>query len=308
MRLVFMGTSEFALPSLKALNKKHEIVCVYTAPDKPAGRGMNLKKGAVKAYAEEAGVEVRTPVKLDNRETEYLKSLRPEAVAVISYGLKIPRAILDLPSHCVINAHASLLPRHRGASPINAAVIAGDKESGVTVFRLNEAWDAGEMISRKSVTLEPRETASSLWEKLRILSADAFLEALSLLDNNSADFEPQDESQVTYAHKISREDALIHWDKPAGTIDRMIRGYYSWPMAYTLFDNRTLKIHRAVPVGSEHNEKPGTVLSADKKGIVIACGKDALRLEKIQLQSKKAMECGDFLNGNNVEPGMLLGV
>ncbi len=309
MRLVFMGTSLFAEPSLRALDENHEVLAVYTAPEKPAGRGMKIKPGEVKDYADNAGIEVRMPLRLDNTETEYIKGLTPDVIVVVSYGLKIPAGILAIPPSGVINAHASLLPRHRGASPVNAAVIAGDRESGVSVFLLNEEWDAGDVILREKMTLDADETASSLWEKLRHLSAAALLKALESLEmaDGGTPFEKQDESKVTYAWKIKREDALIDWSEDAQSIERKIRGYYGWPVAYTYFEGRTLKIQQAACETKDSGAAPGTVVSADENGIHVACGKGVLRITRLQLQCKRAMDCRDFLNGNRIKKGAVLG-
>ncbi|HHH85091.1 MAG TPA: methionyl-tRNA formyltransferase, partial [Firmicutes bacterium] len=182
MRLIFMGTSEFALPSLERLAGEHEVVAVFTKPDKPAHRGMKLKKGIIKAWAEKHRIPVFTPSRLDTQEASRCREADPHCIVVVSYGLKIPREILDIPPLGAVNAHASLLPKYRGSSPVNAVILNGERKSGVTVFRLNEEWDAGDILLQKEIPLDERETASSLWEKLRRLSAEALSEALAAID------------------------------------------------------------------------------------------------------------------------------
>ena len=296
MRLIFMGTSEFAAPSLERLTKKHNIRAVYTKADKPAHRGMRVKKGIIRAMAEEGGLNVRMPHRLNPEETEFIQASQVDCIVVVSYGLKIPKEILNIPLWGAVNAHASLLPRYRGSSPINAAVLHGEKESGVTVFRLNEEWDAGEILFQKKIMLDKRETASSLWEKLRFLSADALEEALGKID--SLQPVPQNHEEATYAMKINKDDARIPWEKSQVIVDRFVRGYFSWPGAFTTLEGKTVKILGGLPSDEKHQAAPGTILGVNAdKGIKIACGKGVFYITDLQMECKRAMSFKDFLNG-----------
>lgn len=296
MRLIFMGTSEFALPALERLAGEHEVAAVFTKADKPAHRGMKVKKGVIKAWAAEHGIPVFTPSRLETFEAARCREIAPDCIVVVSYGLKIPREILDIPPLGAVNAHASILPKYRGSSPVNAAVLNGEKKSGVTVFRLNEEWDAGDILLTKEITLDERETASSLWDKLRRLSAEALSETLNSMDEITP--LPQEEGKATFAVKISKEDARISWESEALEIDRYVRGYFSWPGAFTTLEGKTVKILGGRPADEEHNAAPGTILGVDPdKGIKVACGKGVFYITELQMECKRAMSFKDFLNG-----------
>ena len=296
MRLLFMGTSEFALPSLERLAQEHDVAGVFTKADKPAHRGMKVKKGVIKTWAEKHHIPVFTPSRLDDREITRCREIAPDCIAVVSYGLKIPREILDIPSFGALNAHASLLPRYRGSSPVNAAVLNGEAVSGVTVFRLNEEWDAGDILLKKEISLDERETASSLWEKLRFLSADALSETLARIDEITP--LPQEDEKATFAMKITKEDARISWNNEAGIVDRLVRGYFSWPGAYTTLNGKTVKILGGFPAEEKHLAEPGTILGVDpEQGIKVACGTGVFYITDLQMECKRAMSFKDFLNG-----------
>src|SRR6056297_217079 len=309
MRIIFMGTSGFALPSLKKLAENHDVISVFTKKDKPRGRGMRLKEGVIKKEAKRLKIEVKTPENLlDKKIINYLKDKKPDLMVVVSYGLKIPENILKIPKYFVINAHASLLPKYRGASPINKAILEGDKKTGITVFKLDKNWDAGDIIETYSVEIDKNETAESLWDKLRNLSAEALLDSIEKIKNNDYEFEKQDESKATYAYKINKKDAKINWNKTIENIDRQIRGYYSWPGAFSYYKNKRMKILSAVIEKKDINEKPGTVVDLNSnKGIGVAANNGVVYIKKLKLAGKKAMDYIDFLNGYDISKGEILG-
>ena len=309
MNIVFMGTSLFALPALESLYEHENVLAVYTKKDKPRNRGMKVIPGEIKAFAEEHNIPVRTPAKFNNEEINYLKHLAPDLIIVVSYGLKIPQDVLNIPKYGTINAHASLLPKYRGSSPINAAILNGEKESGVTIFFLNEDWDAGDILISEKIKIEDDETAESLWEKLRFLSAKLLIKAVQVLEKKVYKPVPQNHSDATFAYKIKKNDAEIDWSKSAQEIERMVRAYYSWPIAYTYLNGKVLKIHKADILEKDFDVSPGTVVRVNKKeGIIIACGKGALILKEIQLEGKKKIDVASFLNGYKLSEGDRIGI
>lgn len=308
MKIVFMGTSEFAVPSLKELNQNYDIKAVYTKKDKKSGRGMKLKEGKVKKAAKSLSIPVRTPTKLDKEEIEYINNLNVDLIAVICYGLKIPETILNLPKKFVINAHASLLPKYRGASPINKAVIEGDKKTGVTVFKLNRDWDAGDILFKYSLDITKKETASSLWERLRHLSAYALSDSIEKIKQNDYSLTPQDHEKATFAYKIDKDDVEIDWSKTVDKIEREIRGYFAWPIAFSFLEGKRLKIYSVKKEKKNMNKKPGEIVDINKnKGIGVAAGDGLIYLKEIKLAGKRKMNYKDFLNGYDLKEGVKLG-
>ena len=306
MRIVFMGTPDFAVPSLQALiDAGHEVCAAYTQPDKPQGRKQVLTPPPVKVLAQQYGIPVYQPATLkDAAEQERLRALAPEAIIVAAYGKLLPKAVLDIPPRGCINVHGSLLPRWRGAAPIQWAVIAGDKTAGVTTMRMAEGLDTGDMLLKYETPIGARETAGELFDRLAQAGAALLVETLDRLDDITP--VPQEDSQSCYAHMLDKEMAVIDWAKSAHEIDCLIRGLSPWPVALTTLDGARLKVYAAQPVSGAG--RPGEVLESDpKKGFVIACGADALRLDEVQLVGGKRMKSADFLRGHAIPRGTILG-
>lgn len=310
MKVVYMGTPDFAVPPLRALVKAgYEVVAAVTQPDKPKGRSKTLLPPPVKEEALKYNIPVYQPLKVREPEfMETLKNLAPDVIVVAAFGQIIPKAILDLPEFGCLNIHASLLPKYRGAAPIQQAVINGDKEAGVTIMKMGTGLDTGDMISRASVLLAEDETGGSLFDRLSELGAELLIETLPSVFDRTAVYEPQpEESPTPYAGMITKQMGLLDFQKDAETLECLIRGLNPWPSAYTYLNGKTLKIWKAAveKSGSEPKE-PGTVIKADKDGVHVACGKDILVLQEVQLEGKKRMDAAAFLRGCHMKPGTML--
>ena len=306
MRIVFMGTPDFAVPSLQALlDAGHEVCAVYTQPDKPQGRKQVLTPPPVKVLAQEHHIPVYQPLSFKGADAQaQLRALEPEVIIVVAYGKLLPKAVLDIPPRGCINVHGSLLPRWRGAAPIQWSVIAGDQKAGVTTMQMAEGLDTGDMLLTYETEVGARETAGELFDRLAQAGAELLVETLDKLDTITPT--PQDDSQSCYAHMLDKQMAVIDWSKSAHEIDCLIRGLNPWPVALTTLDGARLKVYAAQPVSSAG--KPGEVLEGDaKRGLVVACGEGALMLEEIQLVGGKRMKCADFLRGHAVPKGTILG-
>lgn len=306
MRIVFMGTPDFAVPSLQALiDAGHEVCAVYTQPDKPQGRKQILTAPPVKTLALEHNIPVYQPQTLKNEDEQaQLRALAPEVIIVVAYGKLLPKAVLDIPPHGCINVHGSLLPRWRGAAPIQWAVMAGDQKAGVTTMQMAEGLDTGDMLLTYETEVGARETAGELFDRLAQAGAELLVRTLVELDSITPI--PQDDSQSCYAHMLDKQMAVIDWTKSAHEIDCLIRGLNPWPVALTTLDGERLKVYAAQPVDGKG--KPGEVLVSDaKKGLIVACGAGALALEEIQLVGGKRMKSADFLCGHAVEKATVLG-
>jgi len=307
--LVFAGTPDFAATALAALlDTPHQVVAVYTQPDRPAGRGRKLRPGPVKQLALEHDLPVYQPASLtSDKALAELRGLRPDVMVVAAYGLLLPPAVLRLPPRGCLNIHASLLPRWRGAAPIQRAILAGDTETGVTIMQMDEGLDTGDMLLKKTCPIDPEDTAASLHDRLARLGAEAIVEALARLDELVP--EPQDESQATYARKLSKEEAIIDWQQPARLIDRQVRAFNPWPVAQTVCDGQTLRIWAARPLPETAGAAPGTVLAVGKAGVDVACGEGILRLTRLQPAGGKPMDVQAFVNGRPdlLRPRMQLG-
>ena len=310
MRVIFMGTPDFSVGTLKELAKAgHEIVGVISQPDKPKGRGKNLQPTPVKEAAMELGLPVYQPKKVRDPEfIQVVRDLDPEVIVVVAFGQIIPKEILEMPKYGCINVHASLLPAYRGAAPIQWAVINGDKESGVTIMRMDEGLDTGDMINKVIVTLDEKETGGSLFDRLSEAGAKLLVETLPKLEDGSAVFEKQPEESTTpYATMISKKMGEMDWTKSAAELERLIRGLNPWPSAFSHLNGKTLKIWEA-SVEEENGEKKalGTVLQADAKGFRIQTGEGILKIDTLQLEGKKRMDAQAFLRGYTVEAGTVL--
>ncbi|MCP0913982.1 MULTISPECIES: methionyl-tRNA formyltransferase [Legionella] len=310
LNIVFAGTPEFALPSLQAIALSgHNLAAIYTQPDRPAGRGRRLQASPVKEWAESQHVPVYQPVNFKEPQTvTELATLKPDLMVVIAYGLILPRAVLEIPPHGCINVHASLLPRWRGASPIQHAVLHGDKETGVTIMQMDVGMDTGNMLAKASCFIHPEETAGQLHDRLAQLAVAPLLAALHALSQGSIIGEQQDSSQATYAPKINKEDALIDWHKPAEEIDRQIRAFNPWPIAYTHANEEPVRIHQAHIIPQTYEGSPGTIVALNKKGMLVATGKHALLVQRLQFAGGKAMSVADWLNAarNQLYLGLVL--
>lgn len=306
MRIVFMGTPDFAVPSLQALiDAGHDVCAVYTQPDKPQGRKQILTAPPVKTLALEHDIPVFQPNTLKNEDEQArLRELAPEVIIVVAYGKLLPKAVLDIPPHGCINVHGSLLPRWRGAAPIQWAVIAGDEMAGVTTMQMAEGLDTGDMLLTYKTKVGEKETAGELFDRLAQSGAELLTQTLVKLDEITP--RPQDDAQSCYAHMLDKQMAVIDWSRSAHEIDCLIRGLNPWPIALTTLSGERLKVFAAEKANGRG--EPGTVLEADpKKGLTVACGEGALKLTEIQLVGGKRMKATDFLRGHVIEVGTKLG-
>jgi methionyl-tRNA formyltransferase len=296
MKIVFAGTPEFARLALAALAEAgHEIVLVLTQPDRPSGRGMKLMPGQVKTEAQVRGIPVYQPQSLKDPATlQPLRDAEPEIMVVAAYGLILPREVLDIPKRGCLNIHASLLPRWRGAAPIQRAIEAGDAETGISIMQMEAGLDTGPVLLAKKVPIETKDTAGTLHDKLAQVGAEAVVEALQTLDRLIPC--PQPEEGVTYAAKITKDDARLDWTLPAKTLGLKTRAYNPVPAAWALWQGEPIKIWQAVPV--EGSGLPGKVLAAGEYGLVIACGTGALTITELQKSGGKRMSVAEFLRGS----------
>jgi methionyl-tRNA formyltransferase len=307
MRIIFMGTPDFAVPTLRAiLEAGHEVICVYTQPPRAAGRGMGLRKSPVHQAAEQAGLAVATPERLKSpEEHDRFRALGADAAVVVAYGLILPKAILDAPRFGCFNVHASLLPRWRGAAPINRAIMAGDRETGVSIMRMDEGLDAGPVCLEARVTIGPDETAGELHDRLAPLGAGLMVRALQKLGEGSLTCRPQHDEAATYAPKLDSKETHINWRLLARDVSDRIRGLSPQPGAWFEVElngkrERVKVLRAALASGSG---MPGMLLDAN---LTVACGEGALRLTEVQRAGKKPMRAADFLRGITLSPGTLL--
>lgn len=301
MKIIFAGTPDFAAASLAAiLEAGHQVIAVYTQPDRPAGRGKKLLKSPVKQLAESSNIPCYQPEKLTSDEAQKeLAALNPDVMIVAAYGLLLPKAVLDIPRLGCINIHASLLPRWRGAAPIQRAIQAGDSKTGITIMQMDEGLDTGNMLLKVETDISPDDTGGSLHDRLAELGAKAILEYLDQAENRSLKGEEQDSSLSCYAHKLSKQEAQIDWNQDAEAILRTIRAFNPWPVAYSISGDDRVRIFDA-EIDTEQGQSehaPGTVISKTKAGIVIRCASEAIRIKKLQLPGAKAMSVEDFVNG-----------
>ncbi|MUH73564.1 methionyl-tRNA formyltransferase [Psychrosphaera haliotis] len=310
LRIVFAGTPEFAAQHLSHLiTENFNIVGCYTQPDRPAGRGKKLQPSAVKSVALEHDIPVFQPqtFKVEEAQQE-LAALNADLMIVVAYGLILPKAVLDTPKLGCINVHGSILPKWRGAAPIQRAVLTGDAQTGVTIMQMDIGLDTGDMLLIETCDIESSDTSGSVYEKLQQLGPKALVTAVNKIANNDIVAIKQDDNEATYAHKLTKEEAIINWSDSAEQIERNIRGYQPWPVATTQLAEHTIKIWQANVVSESTNAAPGTILSADKNGIAIATGKGVLNIMQLQPPGKKPMSASDFVNGRGewVVPGSII--
>lgn len=310
-RLVFMGSPAFAVPTLDALARDHPILAVFTQPDKPAGRGRTVTPLPVKAWAEEHGMPIHQPrsLRTEPDAIESLRALHPDAIVVAAYGLILPQAVLDLPPYGCLNVHASLLPKHRGAAPIPAAILSGDAETGVTIIRMDAGVDTGPMFAQAREPIRPDDTTLALGARLAGLGARLMVETLPRIVRGEIAPVEQDHAQATLSAKIDKDDGRIDWSKPAIEIDRMIRAYTPWPGAFTQWDGTQLKIVRACVHETAANQRinesasqrvggsVGQAIRVGKSGAGVATGDGVLELREVQLAGKRVMPIEEFLRG-----------
>lgn len=298
LRIVFAGTPEFAALHLQALiNSNHNVVAVYTQPDRPAGRGKKLTASPVKLLAQEHHLPVLQPLELKTPDAQkILSDFNADVMIVVAYGLILPKIILETPRYGCINVHASLLPRWRGAAPIQRAIEAGDSETGITIMQMDVGLDTGDMLSQTPCAISMEDTAASLHDKLIPLGQKTLL---SVLDNISA-LTPskQNNSNACYAEKLRKEEALIDWSQPATIIERQVRAFNPYPVSFTLLNNERVRIWQAHSVASNVNATPGTLLDVSNDHIIVACGKEALCLDTIQLSGGKMLSIKSILNAH----------
>jgi methionyl-tRNA formyltransferase len=304
LRVVFCGTGEIGLPALRALldSGKYEVPGIITQPDKPAGRDLKPRASVIKQLAIERGLPVYQPPKLrDVASLEMLRNLQPDVMVVVAYGQILPKSVLELPLLGCLNLHASLLPRHRGASPIHAAILAGDANTGMTVMYMDEGLDTGDALLEQPLTIGLQETTGELHDRLADIAAPCLLRALDLLAARTAPRIPQDSKTATYAPKLKKMDGWIDWSKPSTELARRIRAMSPWPGAFARISGHVLKIHAAAEYPAAG--LPGTVLQADANSMVVACGAGSLSLLNVQLEGRKRLPASEFLRGFPLAPG-----
>lgn len=310
MRIVFMGTPDFSVPALKALVEAgHEVAAVVTQPDRPRGRGKELQMTPVKVQALAYGIPVYQPEKVkDPAFVEILRNLQPEVIVVIAFGQILSRDLLDLPPYGCINIHASLLPKYRGAAPIQWAVIDGEKETGVTTMMMDVGLDTGDMLEKTVIPLDPKETGGSLFDKLSQAGGPLILSTLEKLKAGTAVRTPQTDEDSTYAKMLTKSLGQIDWSMEAAAIERLIRGLNPWPSAYTFVHGKTLKIWDAdVLKESSDGAAPGQIIRTDPHSLIVAAGEALLSIRELQLEGKKRMDVETFLRGYTIEKGEILG-
>lgn len=298
LRIIFAGTPDFAARHLDALlSSGHKVVGVFTQPDRPAGRGKKLMPSPVKVLGEEHGLPIFQPASLRPQENQQLVAdLNADVMVVVAYGLILPKAVLDMPRLGCVNVHGSLLPRWRGAAPIQRSLWAGDAETGVTIMKMDVGLDTGDMLFKLACPITNEDTSATLYDKLADLGPQGLIETLQQLADNTATPEVQDEALVTYAEKLSKEEAQLDWSLSAAQLERCIRAFNPWPMSWMMIDDQPVKVWKASVIDGDTSEEPGTIIEVSKQGIQVATAKGILNLESLQPAGKKAMSAQDLLN------------
>ncbi len=306
LRIIFAGTPEFSIAPLNALlGSGHRVVAVYTQPDRPAGRGRKLSASPVKELALRYNIPIHQPKSLKSAEEQaQLVALQADLMVVVAYGLLLPQAVLDAPRLGCVNIHASLLPRWRGAAPIQRAILAGDSKTGITIMRMDAGLDTGPMLHTLSCPIEPADTGGGLHDRLAPLGAEALIQALPAIADGRVPGQVQDDSLASYARKLSRQEATMDWTRPAAELERQVRAFNPWPVAQTLYAGQVMRIWSARAMAGDGPS--GTVLAADRDGIDVACADALLRINRLQMPGKRAMDVADFLNAHD-PVGAILG-
>lgn len=304
MRTVFFGTPELAVPSLAAVAERHEVAAVVCQPDRPQGRGRKLVAPPVKVWAEARGIPVAQPEKLnDGRFEAWLREQAPDVCPLAAYGRILKQPILDVPPHGFINMHPSLLPRHRGPSPIQTALLEGDRVTGVTIMRLDAGMDTGDILLQVEVPIADDDTGATLTEKLAHEGAELLVRALDLIEKGKAVYRPQDHAQATYSRMFEKADGRIDWSAPADRIRNLVRAALPWPGAQARLGNDVVLIHRVEPADGPAGEPPGTITRVEKDRVVVATGEGSLAILTIQPPGKRPMAMGDYLRGHALKAG-----
>lgn len=308
MRVIFMGTPDFAVGTLEAiLAAGHDVLLAVTQPDKPKGRGKAVQMSPVKECALKHGIEVYQPLKIREEDSiAYVKKYAPEMIIVAAFGQILPKEILELPKYGCVNVHASLLPKYRGAAPIQWAVINGDRVAGVTTMRMDTGLDTGDMIEKSEVILEMDETGGSLFDRLAVEGAKLCVHTMQEIENGTAVYTKQEESEATHVGIIQKQMGNIDWKKSAVSIERLVRGLNPWPSAFTKLDGKTLKIWRASTEAGGSGKDAGKVVFVDKKELKVQTGNGVLSLLEVQLEGRKRMDIESFLRGVEIEVGTML--
>lgn len=310
MRVIYMGTPEFAVPCLEAIIEEgHEVIAVYTQPDKPKGRGKMLAMPPVKEAALAHQIPVYQPASLKNDAvTEEIKALAPDLIVVVAYGRILTKDILDIPPFGCVNVHASLLPKYRGAAPINWAIINGEQETGITTMYMDVGLDTGDMILKEAIPIGPRETAGELHDRLAQLGAQVLKETLRLIELGKVERIPQQEESATYAPIMKKDLGKIDWSKSATEIDALVRGTIPWPSAFTTYEGKVMKVWECEVIPFEGSLTPGKIQRVNKDGILVETGKDLLEIKSLQFSGGKRMRVREYLVGNQILQGSILGV
>jgi len=308
LKIIFAGTPEFSVKALDALlHTNHDIIAVYTQPDRPFGRGRKLRPSPVKQMALQNEIQVIQPVTLKDTEVQQqLHALQADVMVVVAYGLILPTEILEAPHFGCLNIHASLLPRWRGAAPIQRAILAGDKKSGVTIMQMNAGLDTGDMLLKHECEIHADDTTAILHDRLADMGGRAIVEVIEQLEQQQLQPVSQNDDQACYAEKLNKSEAQIDWSKSAVELDRQVRAFNPWPVAQTLWGDKVLRVWMSSLCDSSSDTEPGRVIAASKKGIDVACGGGILRLEQIQLPGGKPMPAHAFINAHDIS-GQLLG-
>ncbi len=302
LKIIFAGTPEFAATTLATLlDSQHEVCAVYTQPDRPAGRGRKLTPSPVKQLALEHDIPVYQPLSLRNEEAQQqLTELDADLMVVVAYGLILPQAVLDTPKHGCLNIHASLLPRWRGAAPIQRAIEAGDAESGVTIMQMDAGLDTGDMLYKVTCPIEAIDTAQSLHDRLATMGSEALLVVLQQILEGALTPEPQEDSQANYAAKMEKAEAEIQWQQDARQISQRVRAFNPWPVCFTQLNDKPFRVLMAHPLTQQSDATPGTVIAQSPDGIDVACGQGVLRLTEVQMAGKRATSAAEFARGHSL--------
>lgn len=300
LKIIFAGTPEFAAIALEALSlTRHEIVAVYTQPDRASGRGLKFSHSPVKETAFKLNVPIFQPESLKvESEHQQLRKFNADVMVVAAYGLILPKEVLAIPRYGCLNIHGSILPRWRGAAPVHRAIIAGDKISGVTIMQMDVGLDTGDMLVKHQYALTPNETSQTLHDRLAKMGAEAIVEAIDLLAEGKLNPEKQNDAETTYAKKITKEEAHIDWNETAEQIERKVRAFTPWPIAFTVWQENTLRIGAAEVIEANTRHTPGTIIQVSREGVDVATAKDTLRLLKLQLPGGKMISVSDFYNAH----------
>lgn len=301
LRIVFAGTPEFASLHLQAvIDSPHKVVGVYSQPDRPAGRGRKLTPGPVKRLAQEHGIPVFQPGTLKTEAAcQELAALQPDLMVVVAYGLLLPQAVLDIPKHGCINVHGSILPRWRGAAPIQRAIAAGDKETGITIMQMDAGLDTGDMLLKVRCPIHADDSCQNLHDRLAEIGAPCLQQALDQIAAGTLTPERQDDQQASYAHKISKEEGGIDWSRSARELDCLVRAFNPWPVSWAKLEGERIRVWRAAVIEVPSDQAPGTIISADRHGIVVSCGTGCLVLKQLQIPGSRAMSVQDLLNSRS---------